>query len=1211
MNRILKVGMLGLSVLFCFMLTLSLASVSYGQSSAFATITGRALDPKGASVPNVDVTATNTETGIVHTTKTTSDGLYRFDNLTPGIYDVAIEAPGFSKAEAKSVKLQVGEQRDVNFNLELAGQRQSVVVTSEVPLIEATKTDVSTVIDDKAVADLPTTTSYQGIGGVANDYEGLAVGAPGVRYDYTGNSSDIVGPGATNSRGIVVNMDGGNISDQVVSSRDALGASVEEVREFQVLTNNYNAEYGQAGNIVLNVVTKSGTNSVHGDFHAYFRGRNLGASDWFYNAGNFIGATQPDDNRGCPASDFDSSGNLTTINGCPRPPFFKHEYGFTVGGPLIKDRVFWFGSWEKVAQGAPSTTTPFGTAVTVTAPTNEILGSAKLDANITSKQLLSIRYNLQRDTQANLLVQTGPNTDPSGFVSSVAHDNGLNVGLVSTITPHVVNEARFFWHRFLSQTPTASTLPGEVLPTAYVGADFCCPQGALQNRFQYMDNVSYTRGTHTIKAGVNISHFPYDSIFQQYHYGAYQSFSQLDNSCQNTLFANAGAQNLCPNQFTFGSGPGFVKAADTIYGLYAQDTWQITHNITINYGLRYDFESGAFKGGPIPNPSVQGGCVQANGLVPACGSDKNNWQPRLGIAWSPGYTSGIMHKVFGDPGKSVIRAAGAVVTQMAYLNVVLDSLNFDGKNLNTSTIAYPAFQTDKLGNQTGCFLPNGTANPNSGDPQACAVLTSFPNAPSPTALLPFTTATGSFGRIRPISPTIKNPNVYMGSLSISRQVGPTLLFSVGYQGVFGHGLFGETDENFPTPVADPAHPGYFYFAATGGDDRPNPLFGAMRTNFSNRTTSYNGFYVTAEKRLSHHFQFQGSYTLSKTFASGEDFFGLSEPANPLAGLGLEKALSQQDIRNLANFSFVADTKSLFHMKYVSAIVNNWTFGMLGTLQSGRPYPVSTGDGTFTGSAFPALGSETNQRPNICTAGSTIPGCAGAPVGTLVATNIGSIAGSNLAISQSGVAACMNPGLVTGNVLTPILPAASPNCSALQTTFQAPAGASTSGPVDSLTGVPVDFQMISGNLVRNAGLTSSLVRFDISLTKAIPIPKWESASLELKLDAFNVFNHPLFISNDANDVLNFFSVPSLTATGTVPDPNNPGKFLPVTNPGFNNCTGGCLNPFTGLYLGNNGTPLNIRNFRGASVNQAGNFLGLGAPAATVTPRILQLAIRFRW
>jgi len=211
-------------------LLLLMALGAHGQSSAFATITGRALDPKDASVPGATVTATNVETGMTRTTQTTSDGLYRFDNLPSGIYDLSIEAQSFATTQAKSVKLQVGEHRDINFNLKLAGQTQSVLVTTELPLVETTKTDVSTVIDDKDVASLPTTTSYQDFGGVANDYLGLAASAPGLKYDYTGSSFDIVGPGNVTDHGININVDGGNISDQVISARDALGASVEEVK---------------------------------------------------------------------------------------------------------------------------------------------------------------------------------------------------------------------------------------------------------------------------------------------------------------------------------------------------------------------------------------------------------------------------------------------------------------------------------------------------------------------------------------------------------------------------------------------------------------------------------------------------------------------------------------------------------------------------------------------------------------------------------------------------------------------------------------------------------------------------------------------------------------------------------------------------------------------------------------------------------------------
>src|SRR5260370_11732841 len=168
----------GVVIVFAILLLLAWSQASYGQSSAFATITGRALDPKGASAPNADVTATNTETGITRKTKTTSDGLYRFDNLPPGIYNVTIEASGFSKAEAKGVKLQIGEERDVNLNLVLAGAVEHVIVTSELPLIEATKTETSTVIDHKSVAILPTTTALTlgataGVNRISIDYASL------------------------------------------------------------------------------------------------------------------------------------------------------------------------------------------------------------------------------------------------------------------------------------------------------------------------------------------------------------------------------------------------------------------------------------------------------------------------------------------------------------------------------------------------------------------------------------------------------------------------------------------------------------------------------------------------------------------------------------------------------------------------------------------------------------------------------------------------------------------------------------------------------------------------------------------------------------------------------------------------------------------------------------------------------------------------------
>jgi len=241
-------------------LTLLIVSVTAVFAQSTGSIVGTVTDPQGGVVSDATVVARQVDTGIERTTKTTSDGLFRFDSLPPAVYNIRVEASGFAKAEVNGVKLQVGEQRDVNLKLAVTGATITVDVTAAAPLVETSKTDVSSVIDDKTVATLPTTTSFNGIGGAANDYAGLAAIAPGVKYDFTSVSSDLIGPGAVNDRGIQVNIDGGNISDQVVSARDSLGASVEEVKEFQVLTNNYNAEYGQAGSIILNVITKSGTN---------------------------------------------------------------------------------------------------------------------------------------------------------------------------------------------------------------------------------------------------------------------------------------------------------------------------------------------------------------------------------------------------------------------------------------------------------------------------------------------------------------------------------------------------------------------------------------------------------------------------------------------------------------------------------------------------------------------------------------------------------------------------------------------------------------------------------------------------------------------------------------------------------------------------------------------------------------------------------------
>jgi hypothetical protein len=210
-------------------------------------------------------------------------------------------------------------------------------------------------------------------------------------------------------------VDGANITDQLVSGRDGLGASVDEIQQFQVLTNNYNAEYGQAGGLIINAVTKSGTNQIHGDGHMYFRGRNLAASQPFYNLGFLDPSTQTitDSTLPCPASALGTS----NISGCARAPFHRKEGGFTLGGPFIKDRLFWFGSYELTHQGFPQILTPDTGNITLQAPTNDLLYSGKVDYKISEKHALSARYNVERSFQDNLIVQTSNSVTPDDLTT--------------------------------------------------------------------------------------------------------------------------------------------------------------------------------------------------------------------------------------------------------------------------------------------------------------------------------------------------------------------------------------------------------------------------------------------------------------------------------------------------------------------------------------------------------------------------------------------------------------------------------------------------------------------------------------------------------------------------------------------------------------------------------------------------------------------------
>jgi hypothetical protein len=1062
--------------------------LSQAQSAATANIVGRVLDPQGAVIPAAQVSATDTATGVSRWVNTTSSGDYAIPNLPPGTYEIKVQASGFAVGEATGIKLNVGDQKDLNFKLALVGTFQTVVATVEAPLIESTKTDVSTSVTDVDMRRLPT---LNGAAGVANDYVQLALSAPGVKLDTSTLSRDLIGPGSLNNRGNLYNVDGGNITDQINSGRlGGIGASVDEIQEFQVLTNDYNAEYGQAGGLIINAVTKSGGNGIHGDGHMYFRGRNLTASNFFYN----LGLRRP-------------------IDGAPRAPFHRKEGGFTLGGPFKKDKLFWFASYELSLQSAPQTLTPPSGIIIVQQPANDLLYSGKLQYTPSDKHTLTVRYNVDRQFFDNQVSETGNNITPDDLTSISNHSSGVNVGFLSTLTPTLVNEARFFFYRTINTKLDKTTLPGQQHPDFASGANFCCPLRGLTKRYQYMDNLTWTHSSHIVKTGFNISYYPWFALFQQFHFGQYGDFTTPTT----------------PRTFTIGFGPGQVTSKDNIYGFYAQDTWKITHQLTGNFGLRYDYEAGAFRGGPIAGPN--GTCFQGNGIVPACSSDKNNFQPRLGLTYAP-----WQHWLF--------KASFAEATVLAFNQVVQDSLIFDGTTLTTVTID----------NTTAAGL---------------AVLAAFPNAPSPALLAPFAPSGANFGRVRPISDHLKNPEMRSVNFGIQHEFTQTLVGEIQYIGQFGFGLFGERDVNYPVIAADPAHPGFFYFT-----DRPDPRFTAVRTNENSRTSHYNGLLVSATKRLSHHVQFVASYTWSHALTSGEDFFGLSEPGDP-RNIRAELGPAFNDIRHAASFNLLLDSGKVTDRHIARWFANDLILGFLGQFQSGRPYPVSTGTAGFANERFFGVGNETQQRPNVLADG------------TLSTAGIASSTGSNFLIGPGGVAACIASGQ----------PAAL--CNTIKNTFLAPAGASPLGAVDSLTGDNVDFQFLNGNVERDAGRGAPFYRLDVSLQKIFKLAKAEKVSFELRADAFNIFNHTNFQGFNSNDSLAILRLSTDSNTGT-----------PKSE--FFTCRS-CMRP-DGTYVGAGGQVLHLSDLQHGRVSKDllnPVFGGIGDPASTDIPRTLQLSFHVRF
>jgi Carboxypeptidase regulatory-like domain/TonB dependent receptor len=724
-----------------FMFSLLLLVSAFAQQST-GDITGRVLDQQGGAVPNATVTARNKATGTTRTTNTNEQGEYTLAELPPGAYEVTVEAKGFSKALLKDYELNLGATPTVNFDLKPGEVNETVEVTTEGALVETTTSEIGRNITPTEVRELPL---------INRTFASLSVIAPEARpvgtFDPTKTRVGTIGFSGGDGRQLDVNVDGGDDKDNVVGSL-LQNFAYESIQEFQVLQHRWTAESGRSVGAVVNVITKSGTNQLHGSGFFTYRNQSLRARDF-----------------------FEKTNNLT------KPDFNREEFGGSVGGPIKKDKLFFFGALEHFRerqsialtndQVAQINAIPGVTASPlIPTPYNDTLLTAKIDHHLSERQSMSYRFSYQKNDSPN--DQVDP-TQPSDLAGGNTNNNKLYSFVVNhtyTFGPTSLNQFTFQFQRFQNDILGVTTNPNLLFPSVQSGANVNVPQETIERKFQFRDDYSFQRGNHALKVGVNYINTKLDGFFFFGANGYQITFFDDPLTIRNNLngkypqgFATPGAVN----EITFNTGSGDTsQPAFHQLAFYVQDDYKATRKLTLNLGLRWDANIDLLV--PQTNnrtmlilkrlndPRAQAIAGDANRLARTTPSWKE-FQPRVGFAYDPK----------GD-GRTVIRGGFGLFYDQLFQNLTLFStqqsnptiyqtvLDLVNSNVGVGQLAGFRFGTDPL--------PTPPASANNTD-----------------------LAPGSVGRIN--DPTLRDPYVEKFSIGFEHNMGRNFVLSSDYVHTLG------------------------------------------------------------------------------------------------------------------------------------------------------------------------------------------------------------------------------------------------------------------------------------------------------------------------------------------------------------------------------------------------------------------------------------------
>ncbi|MEZ5398627.1 MAG: carboxypeptidase regulatory-like domain-containing protein [Bryobacteraceae bacterium] len=1053
--------------LAAFATFLSLITTPISAQTSRGTLTGAVRDQQAAAVPGVNVELTNQATNVARSTTTNEIGFFRFDAVDLGDYTVTVKQTGFQTFVKRSIPVLANQTVTLDVVLEVGETSTTIEVVAQTEVALQYESPVrGSNYQAASIRELPLP--------VRNPVS-LAFTAPGVsttRYSF-GTGGGQTGRLAVNgSRGRSNNflLDGTENNDISIAGQAFEVKNPDAVQEMSIQTSNFDAEFGRAGGAVVNVITKSGTNQFHG-------------------SANFLLDVTNDD----AITSTQSLSPEIVARGKP-PQGTEQFYGGTIGGPIVKDRSFFFFAYQKDRQFSTSTNIVRTLSGRGKATLNEVFPSgrnprADLYRNMLGNLEATGQFFLEQLGDGRPALEFGSAISPFGqtldddqYIARVDHrfsDNDLVSGryMISSIkSPHQIgtpffpgfatsqfqrfqnaaitytrifspswtNELRVPYNRITldfpndAENPLAATMSRYVVagnPTDF-GVSPSFPQGRIANNYLLQDTVSHVHGAHTLRFGMDVL----AQRSRQFAPAAFRGVLTYNASTGYSGFANflddfGGATGTVQRDF----GSALYYPELTRHQYFVQDRWRATQSLTVTLGLRYENHGtpmnsvgkASFSGLFNVDPVTFTGPYSELTKVKA---DNNNWAPSLGLAYSPAVSGGLLGRILGDR-KSVIRT-GYQIGYDTFFNNIASNAQASSPNLLATQVVSSATAQNLRGLANfSSFLPTTARSPQPADTQTLAIS------------------------------GLRNPYYQKWSFGVQRELPGQFVLDLSYVGTSGTRLFINEDSNpvAPsslriTPVANPPVP------ASRMTSRLDNIQGGRTTRTNGGHSSYHAMQVAANRRLFQGFQVRLAYTWSKLLDNASEIFSpaginsssLAAVPAVFGGQARERAVSTFDRTQRLVMAYVYDLPWMKNQRNIAGrVLGGWSVSGITTFESGVPFNVVNG---LNADGIGGSGDRPNYNPNgqrnvravfssTSPTGYINPDAGGAPIDPAQAEFIGLPA-------QSGA----NPG-------------------------------------------------VTGNLGRNVRRTPGINNFDVTLTKSVKIA--ENWRFQFRTEFFNFFNHPQY------------------------------------------------------------------------------------------------------